>query len=106
MPNLVYRGVKGSNLTPDEGDANMKALNIYSAIESGAWRYVPPIFRIYVSGTGSITIDAKNPAGVITTSVYTGSLSGANGEILYPYLGDDASQMRVTFTGSLTGEVI
>ena len=106
MPELVYRDEKGSNLTPGEGDANLRALNIYSRIISAAWRYAPPIFRLYVSGTGSITIDAKNPAGVITTGVYTNTLTGANGEILYPFLGNDASQMRVTFTGTLTGEVI
>lgn len=106
MPELIHRDEKGANLTPEEGDANLRALNIYSRITSGAWRYAPSIFRLYVSGTGSITVDAKNPAGVITTGAYTGTLSGASGEIIYPFLGNDASQMRVTFTGTLTGEVI
>lgn len=32
MPSLIYRDIKGANLTPAEGDANMRALN--AAVES------------------------------------------------------------------------
>ena len=106
MADLVYRNEKGSKLDKDEGDANMRALNIYSKIKNADWRFIPSIFRLYMTGTGTISIDAKNPNGVVTTAVYTASLSNANGEVLYPFIGNDASQMRINLTGTLTGEVI
>lgn len=106
MPDLVYRSAKGAKLTKEEGDANQRALNIYSRITSGEWRYAPPIFKIYISGTGTITIDAKNPAGTITTAAYTNTLTSANGEVLFPFVGNDTTQMLITLTGTLTGEVI
>jgi hypothetical protein len=106
MPDLVYRDEKGALLNRFEGDANLRALNIYSKIKSGEWRYCPPIFKIYISGTGTITINAKNPAGAINAAVYSAALTGASGEVLYPFIGADASQMQITLTGTLTGEVI
>lgn len=106
MADLVFRDEKGSKLSNNEGDANMRALNIYSKIKNADWRFVPSIFRLYMKGTGNISIDAKNPDGVITTAVYTTSLSNATGEVLYPFIGNDAAQMRINLTGTLTGEVI
>lgn len=106
MADLIFRSSKGAKLSIVEGDTNLKALNIYSKIVNGDWRYMPSIFRLYMSGSGTITIDAKNPAGTITTAVFTATLTSASGEILYPFIGNDASQMRITLTGTLTGEVI
>lgn len=106
MADLIYRDEKGSKLTANEGDSNMRALNIYSKIKNAEWRYIPSIFRLCMSGSGTLTIDAKNPAGVETLAVFTQTLSGANGEIMFPFVGNDTAQIRISLTGTLTGEVL
>jgi hypothetical protein len=106
MPELIYRDEKGANLTPDEGDANMRALNMYCSRKSGVWGYIPAIFRLRLAGTGTCVVDAKNALGTITTGLYTYTVTGATNQIEYPYLGDDATQMRVTLTGTCTAGVI
>jgi hypothetical protein len=50
----------------------------------GLWRAVLPFARLRLSGTGTITIDARDASGAVTTAVWSTTLAGSNGTIFYP----------------------
>lgn len=75
-------------------------------VTSGSWFSAPSIFRLRLTGTGSISVDAQNALGVITVGVFSTAANSATNQIEFPYLGDDATQMRVNITGSVTVEVL
>ena len=85
---------------PDGGSAFLGPMT------NGAWMKVLSLFRMRMTGTGTVTIDAKNALGTITLAVATYSLSGATNQIEYPYPGDDAVMIRATLTGTATAEII
>ena len=78
----------------------------YGALIDGAWKRVSGLPRLRLNGTGTVTIDARNLAGTITTGVFTQTVSGASGLIAFPYFGDDAVEVRATLTGTATAEII
>lgn len=73
---------------------------------SGEWLSAPSIFRLRLVGTGTVTIDARNRLGTITTGVESYTVSGATNQIEFPFLGDDAVEMRATYPAGLTVEVL
>lgn len=73
---------------------------------SGVWVRAPSIFRLRLTGTGTVTLDARNKLNVVTTAIETFVVSGATNQIVYPYLGNDAYEMRATFPASMTVEVL
>lgn len=73
---------------------------------SGQWLSVPSIFRLRLVGTGTVTVDSRDRLGTVTTSVETYLISGATNQIEFPWLGDGAVEMRVTYPGSVTVEVL
>ena len=73
---------------------------------SSAWVKVPSIFRLRLTGTGTVTIDSKDSLGNITSAVATYTVSGATDQIEFPYAGDNAVAIRATLTGTATAEVI
>lgn len=73
---------------------------------STVWLKVPSIFRLRMTGTGSVVIDSKNTLGTITTNVDTYSLTGETNKIEFPYYGDDLRELRATLVGSVTCEVL
>lgn len=81
-------------------------LVISGPIASGEWVSPPSVFRLRLVGTGTLTLDARNRLGAVTTAVFTASATGATNQIEYPYAGDDASAIRATLTGSLICEVM
>lgn len=76
------------------------------AITAGSWWRVPTISRLRITGTGSLSINSRNGAGAVTSSVFSGNYSGANGKIEFPYYGDEAVEILATFPNTLTVEVI
>lgn len=72
----------------------------------GEWKNVPSMFRLQMTGTGTVTLDSKDALGNITLGVYTATLSGATNEIGFPYAGDAAIYVRATLTGTATAKVI
>ena len=78
----------------------------FGALVSGVWFKVPSIFRLRLTGTGTVVLDSKDSLGTITTSVASYSPSAATDQIEFPYAGEDAVMIRVTLTGSATAEVI
>jgi len=77
-----------------------------SVITTGTWYRVPSMFRLAVTGTGTLTLDGRDVAGTISTSVYTTTLTSATNQILYPFLGMSNADLRLNVTsGSLTVQV-
>lgn len=75
-------------------------------VEPGVWRGFPsPTMRLRMGGIGTVTMDARNGAGVITLGVYSYTTTGTT-VVQYAYPGDDADSIRITLTGTATAEVI
>lgn len=79
---------------------------LYGQMTDGSWMKCPPIFRLRLTGTGTVTLDAKDALGNITTGVASYTVSGATDQIEFPYAGDNAVAIRATLTGTATAEVI
>lgn len=82
------------------------ATNLRGAMTSGEWMTVPSIFRLRLTGTGTVTLDAQNSTGDITLGIATYTASNATDQIEFPYAGDNATMIRATLTGTTTAEVI
>jgi len=74
-------------------------------LADGVWATIPSIFRLRLTGTGTVVIDSKDSLGNITTGVASYTVSGATDQIEFPYAGDNAVMIRATLTGT-TAEVI
>lgn len=72
---------------------------------SGTWFSTPSVFRLRITGTGTVQLDSRNSAGAVT-AVATYTVSGATDQIEFPYAGDNAVAIRSTFSGNVTVEVI
>jgi hypothetical protein len=66
----------------------------------------PPFARLRLSGTGTITVDARDANGAVTPAVWSATLSGSNGTIFYPYFGSSAVAIRAAVTGNVYAEII
>lgn len=75
-------------------------------LTSGEWKPLTGWPRLLLNGTGTVSIDARNRAGTVTTGVFTQTLSSAVNEIAFPYFGDDAVEVRATLTGTATAEIL
>lgn len=78
----------------------------YGQLISNVWMKIPSIFRLRMTGTGTVSIDAKDSLGNITASVASYTVSAATNQIEFPYAGDDAVAIRATITGTCTVEII
>lgn len=77
-----------------------------TAVVPGQWRGFPGVtMRLRMTGTGTVTMDSRDAAGNVSSAVYTASVAGAE-LVDYAYPGDNAVQIRITFTGSAAAEVI
>ena len=72
----------------------------------GLWRTVLPFARLRLSGTGTITIDARDTSGAVMTAVWSTTLSGSNGTIFYPFFAASAVAIRAAVTGNVYAEII
>jgi len=104
----------GTNFVPSfkgplEVDSfNGRLITTFSRIglPDGVWIKIPSIFRLRLTGTGSVTLDARNALNEITTEVASFSASSATNQIEFPYPGDDAIEIRATYTGTCVAEII
>lgn len=77
------------------------------ALVSGVWVTVPSIFRLRITGTGTMQMDSRDSLGNITLAAFPlTTYSGETNKIEFPYAGDNAVAIRVTLTGTVTCEVI
>ena len=94
-----------SNAGPVRARQSGKVLELERSLD-GSWKRVPSIFRLRLTGTGTIQIDARNSLGTITESVASYNVSGATDQIEFPYAGDDAVEIRAITAGAVSVEVI
>lgn len=100
----LVRTVTGPN-----GEVSLQAGGVTvlrGQLSDGVWTTIPSVFRLRLTGTGTVTLDSKDAAGNITTGVASYTVSGATDQIEFPYAGDHAVAIRATLTGTATVEVI
>lgn len=99
--NPVGLNAAGTSLVSGDGSF------LYGPVTSGAWMKVPSLFRLRITGTGTLQMDSKDSLGNITLATFPlTSYTAETDKIEFPYAGDDAVTIRVTLTGTLTCEVI
>ena len=76
------------------------------SLTSGEWRAAPGIFKLSLVGTGTVVLDSRNQAGVVTLQVESFTHGSMTEEIVFPYAGDDAVDIRLTFPSTLTVEIL
>lgn len=76
------------------------------ALASGVWKPCTGLPRLLLNGTGTVTIDARNRAGSVTSAAYTTTLASAVNQIDFPFFGDDAVEVRAAYTGSASAEIV
>ena len=92
----------GTSLVSGDGSSFL-----YGPVTSGTWMKVPSLFRLRITGTGTLQMDSKDSQGNITLATFPlTSYTSETDKIEFPYAGDDAVTIRVTLTGTLTCEVI
>lgn len=74
-----------------------------SVLTNGVWARLPAIYKILLGGVGTVTLDTRDRAGNITTGVITYDTTLITED--YPYF-DNTYQIRATFTGTATAELI
>lgn len=99
--------VAGGSYSASDGFARDLMTHNYAVGSApSVWLDVPSIFRVRVTGSGTVRMDARDSLGNITLSVDTFSASGAADQIEFPYAGDNVIQVRFVSTGTATAEVI
>lgn len=76
------------------------------ALVAGVWKPFTGLPRLLLNGTGTVTIDARNRAGTVTSAAYTTTLASAVNQIDFPFFGDDAVEIRAAYTGSASAEIV
>jgi hypothetical protein len=76
------------------------------SLTNGTWASAPSVFRLRLTGTGTVVIDSRDALGVESLAVATFIASAATNQIEFPYLGDAAVALRATFPNTMTVEVL
>jgi hypothetical protein len=100
-----------STVTTDTAVATVEqapfvALEPFGPLTQGQWQRTTGLPRLLLSGTGTVSIDAINAAGAITTGVEAYTISDATNQLEYPYFGADAVAIRATYSNTATAEII
>lgn len=98
----------GQSYSASDEFANLLIVGNYATgSRPGAWLTPPSVFRLRITGTGTLQMDSRDSLGNITLATFPlTSYTGETDKIEFPYAGDDAVAIRVTLTGTLTCEVI
>lgn len=109
----IYGGVAGPLNSYLDADNRVQAqvdgggnAFLRGALTSGEWTTIPSIFRLRLTGTGTVVMDSRDSLGVETLAVASYTVTDATDQIEYPYAGDNAVAIRVTLTGTAAAEVI
>lgn len=75
-------------------------------LEGAAWVRLPGMYKLLVSGVGTLRLDALNVDGSIALGVLVRAIDEASKPMQYFYAGDAAVAVRATLTGTLEAEII
>jgi hypothetical protein len=97
----------GNNTTQVATTAFVQAVAALQAplsqsMTAGTWYPCASITRLLLNGTGTVTLDAMDSVGAITTGVYTTTLTSAVILIDWLYPGATAVKIRATLTSTAT----
>lgn len=102
----------GGNVWTDSSGNTISSLTGYSVQgvgvqTAGQWVRPPSIFRLRLSGTGTVSMDSKNKLGTITSNTFGPvTFSGETGRIEFPFSGTDADSVRFNISGSAVVEIL
>ena len=82
--------------------------HIYSGLlTDGVWTTYHSFYRLRLTGTGTVTIDAIAGDGTITNNVESYTITNETDLIVYPFPGASAVKIRVTYSnGGIGAELI
>ncbi|MBU6163278.1 MAG: hypothetical protein KGO50_19370 [Myxococcales bacterium] len=103
MPN--WNGATDWQNTVPIGKPPIAHIGWSPGLQSGVWVPAPSIFRLRLVGTGSAVVVSRDRLGA-ESSVDTYTATSATNQIEFPFLGDAATEMQVTFPSTLTVEVL
>lgn len=86
--------------------ATMKNLRGMDPLSANSWTRVTGLPRLRLTGTGTVSIDARDSLGNITAGVESYSVSGAVNQIEFPFFGESTIEVRATVTGTAVAEII
>ena len=83
-----------------QADIDKLTASLGNGVLGSSWVTLPSVYRLQISGTGTISIDTLAWDGVtITTGVFSFAPTGTS-QPVYPYFGDSAYAVRATLTGT------
>ena len=80
--------------------------SVYGILYSGVWHKIPSIFRLCLNGSGLVTIDSRDKSGNIILGAAQYTVMDAVNLTQFPFVGNDAVEIRATYTGDASAEVI
>ena len=76
-------------------------------VVSGEWVSTPPILKVLLNGTGTVSMDSRDANGVVSVGVASMSVSNASNLMTYDFFpGETAMAVRFNLTNSATAKVI
>lgn len=85
------------------GDPTARADIRGGNLPNSQWVKLPAVYKLFVRGVGSVTIDVRTTANTVT--VGTTPYPAANTPY-YPYFGDDAYEVRAIYTNTPLVEIV
>ena len=82
---------------------DLEAIQVGGVLQSGAWAKLPAIYKFYLAGTGTATIDVRAQDGTVTSSVASYDINGF--AEVFPYF-EGAYEVRAWLTGTANVEVV
>ena len=80
--------------------------SMYGALANGVWHAIPSIWRLRLTGTGTVTLDSVDSLGNVTSAFDSYSVAGATDDVEFPFAGTNAVAVRATLLGAVTAEII
>lgn len=90
---------------PSPSAPPVPAVRHVAPMPTGQWVPATTICRLSISGTGTLRVDGRSRAGVVTQGLAQGRYTAASGLVDVVYA-DTAVEIRAVITGALTVEVL
>ena len=84
----------------------VQAVGLPMPLVSGQWIACPPLCRLRLVGSGTVSFDARDALGAVSSAVFSATAASATNQIEFPYFGDTAFAVRPTFPQTLQVQVV